>query len=181
VKGVHNGERRHILNCIDMNTTGGSMNTFNTELFRSQIDALSVKLLSYERLAEIHTPADSWTIRDNVAHLIDSAANNHQRFIRLQLSENVVLPGYDAETWVDTAAVKHMTYHDLVTLWKLYNDYLLEVIASIKTECLHHTWQNSDTGEEATLEFIVNDYFRHLKTHEQMIDAIALAASVFIK
>ena len=173
MKGVHNGERRHILNCIDMNTTGGSMNTFNTLLFRSQIDALSVKLLSYECIAEIHTPADSWTIRDNVAHLIDSAANNHQRFIRLQLSENVVLPGYDAETWVNTAAVKQMSYRNLVMFWKLYNDYLLEVIAAIRTESLQYTWLNSDTGEKTTLEFIVNDYFSHLKTHEQMIDALA--------
>lgn len=151
------------------------MNTFDTQLFHSQISALSVKLLSYEHIAENHTPVDSWTIRDNVAHLIDSAANNHQRFIRLQLSEEVVLPGYDAETWVNTAAVKQMPYRNLVTLWKLYNDYLLEVIASIKTESLQHTWLNSDTGERATLEFIVNDYFRHLKTHEQMIDALAQA------
>jgi hypothetical protein len=34
-----------------------------------------------------------WSKKEILGHLVDSAANNHQRFVRLQLSPRVDLPG----------------------------------------------------------------------------------------
>lgn len=39
-----------------------------------------------------------WSKKEILGHLIDSAANNHQRFVRLQLQPELTLPGYDRTT-----------------------------------------------------------------------------------
>lgn len=129
-----------------------------------------------EDIADTRTGADTWTIRNHVAHLIDSASNNHQRFVRLQLTQNVVLPGYEAEPWVDASGIRQMKFTQLILLWKLYNEYLLELIGNIKEDCLAHTWQPENGGSPITLEFLVKDYYSHMKVHEGVIAAIAAAA-----
>ena len=43
---------------------------------------------------------NKWSKKEILGHLIDSAANNHQRFMRLQLQTEISLPGYDQDDWV---------------------------------------------------------------------------------
>ena len=47
--------------------------------------------------AETSAPlaADKWSRKQLLGHLIDSAANNHQRFIRAQLNGPKAFPGYE--------------------------------------------------------------------------------------
>jgi hypothetical protein len=45
-----------------------------------------------------------WSARQLLGHLIDSASNNHSRFVRAQFVEDLAFPGYDQEQWV---AVQH--------------------------------------------------------------------------
>ena len=47
-----------------------------------------------------------WSPREIVGHLIDSAANNHQRFVRGQLHDDLVFLGYAQEDWV---RVQHLS------------------------------------------------------------------------
>jgi len=42
----------------------------------------------------------SWSLKEIVGHLVDSASNNHQRFVRLQLGNLKVFPAYDNEGWI---------------------------------------------------------------------------------
>ena len=35
-----------------------------------------------------------WSIKEVVGHLIDSASNNHQRMVRLQIEDQLVFPDY---------------------------------------------------------------------------------------
>jgi hypothetical protein len=41
-----------------------------------------------------------WSIQQVVGHLIDSANNNLQRLIRLQLTAQLDFPGYQQDDWV---------------------------------------------------------------------------------
>jgi hypothetical protein len=152
------------------------MGYFPTDAYLKQVTELYEILVSDEAIADRLTDADTWTIRNHVAHLIDSASNNHQRFVRLQLAENVVLPGYEAEPWVNVSGINRMEFRQLILLWKLYNEYISEIIGNIKKDCLNHTWQQENGGRSLTLEFIVQDYYSHMKVHENMIAAIGAAA-----
>jgi hypothetical protein len=39
--------------------------------------------------------AGGWSRKEILGHLIDSASNNHQRFVRAQLQDELRWPGYD--------------------------------------------------------------------------------------
>ena len=45
-----------------------------------------------------------WSAKQLLGHLIDSASNNHQRFVSMQQSEHIHLVGYDQEFWVNAQA-----------------------------------------------------------------------------
>ena len=38
--------------------------------------------------------------KELLGHLIDTAANNHQRFVRMQIENNLNLPQYQQDEWV---------------------------------------------------------------------------------
>ena len=110
---------------------------------------------------------DKWSKKEILGHLIDSAANNHQRFVRLQLQPELTLPGYDQDNWVRLNQYQQTPWSDLVTLWSAYNRHLATVIASLDDEALGHVWHSSDG--DVTLEFIATDYVRHLQHHLKQI------------
>jgi hypothetical protein len=43
-----------------------------------------------------------WSRKEILGHLIDSASNNHQRFVRCQLNSEIKLGGYKQSLWVAT-------------------------------------------------------------------------------
>src|SRR6185369_11177657 len=45
---------------------------------------------------------DDWSPAEVLGHLIDSAANNHQRFVRAQFTDDLVFSGYEQERWVSS-------------------------------------------------------------------------------
>ena len=69
-----------------------------------------------------------WSPREVIGHLVDSAANNHQRFVRGQLQDDLVFLGYAQEDWVRVQDYAHAPWADLVALWRLYNLHLARVI-----------------------------------------------------
>jgi hypothetical protein len=106
----------------------------------------------------------AWCPKEVMGHLIDSAANNHQRFVRGQLAAELVLPGYEQDRWVSVQGYGEARWTDLVELWRLYNLRLAEVIrrippARLSTPC------RLGAGEPVTLGFIVKDYLRHVEHH----------------
>ena len=106
---------------------------------------------------------NKWSKKEILGHLIDSAANNHQRFMRLQLQTEISLPGYDQDDWVRLNRYQHRTWNEIVTLWSAYNRHLASVIESLDDSALGHVWHSPDG--DVTLEFIASDYVRHLKHH----------------
>lgn len=107
---------------------------------------------------------EGWSRKQLIGHLIDSAANNHQRFVRLILQNSVELPGYEQARWVEAQDYNSRPWSELLSLWAAYNEHLAHVIAAVPESALGHTCR-IDAGEPVTLEFLMRDYLRHLKHH----------------
>ena len=123
-----------------------------------------------ERLREISESeasaplkAGGWSAKQVIGHLIDSACNNHQRFVRLALSRGLVSPGYEQAEWVNLQDYASRRWIDLLALWTSYNRHLAHVIAAIPAESLAN--QGTVTGSPVTLQFLMEDYVAHLEHH----------------
>ena len=116
-----------------------------------------------------------WSPKEIIGHLIDSAANNHARFVRAQISDDMVFPGYDQEAWVRLQRYNDRPWTDLVSLWQAYNTHIASVIQGISPECLslqrskHNLdeigWRTVPRDQPATLEYFIRDYVGHMKHH----------------
>jgi hypothetical protein len=132
-------------------------------------------VINYERLAQISEaesaikPAPGkWSKKEIVGHLIDSASNNHQRFVRVQLYEDLDLPGYEQEHWVALQDYQNAAWAELLVLWKAFNEHLLRIITLIPEEKLAQTFRIA-SGEPVTLGYWVEDYLRHMQKHLRQI------------
>ena len=121
-----------------------------------------------ETECSFHPAPDKWSKKEILGHLIDSASNNHQRFVRAQLSSEIRLPSYEQEDWVRTQAYQTESWENLVQLWKAFNLHLLHLGAEIPGERLN-SMCFIGTDEPVTLEFIFTDYVSHVKHHLQQI------------
>src|SRR5436853_69025 len=64
---------------------------------------------------------ERWTKKEVIGHLIDSASNNHQRFVRGQIADGQDFPGYEQEKWVRLQEYQAARWGDLIDLWRAYN------------------------------------------------------------
>jgi len=108
--------------------------------------------------------ADRWSKKEILGHLIDSAGNNHQRFVRAQRVPLLNSPTYEQEFWVSAQAYATEPWPDLVNLWLLLNRHLLHIVKAMPDDVLGH--QLVIGGRPAvTLEYVVADYLRHVDNH----------------
>lgn len=125
-----------------------------------------------ETAASTKPAPEKWSPKEILGHLIDSAANNHQRFVRAQLAEAYEGPGYEQDAWVRVEAHNRRPWADLVTLWRAYNHHLAHVIRQIPEERLQ-TLCRIGANEPVTLGYVVEDYLAHLEHHVRQIDHLA--------
>jgi len=117
-----------------------------------------------------HKPSpDRWSIAEVIGHLIDSASNNHQRFIRAQESDSLAFPKYEQNSWVEKNGYDSAEWESLVELWFHYNLQLARVIRQIPTEQLGKQC-TIGSNEPCTLEWLATDYFDHLVHHLKKIE-----------
>ena len=111
---------------------------------------------------------DEWSKKEILGHLIDSAANNHQRFVRTVNAGADPLPAYDQNEWVRIQHYNERPWESLVSLWSAYNDHLSHVIECIPEDAATSPCQ---IGKEnpVSLDFVIKDYLRHLRLHLQDI------------
>jgi hypothetical protein len=127
--------------------------------FGETIETASTRLLeiSDERSA-VPRVEGKWSRKQIIGHLIDSAANNHSRFVRAQFNDDLVFPGYEQEAWVDSQH-RHILHIMKVTpeeiRMKLRSKHNLHVIASDKLS----------PDEPVTLDWFMRDYVDHMKKH----------------
>jgi hypothetical protein len=111
-----------------------------------------------------------WSRKQVIGHLIDSASNNHQRFVRAALQTSLNFPGYDQNENVRVQAVQEADWQLLVALWAAYNRYLAHIIAHLPDAKLE-TVCRIGSGEAVTLGFLAADYLSHLAHHLSQIGA----------
>ena len=75
-----------------------------------------------------------WAPIEVLGHLIDSAANNHQRFVRAQFTDDLVFPGYEQDQWVNSQHYREASWSDVIQLWSAYNLHLVHVASMIPEE-----------------------------------------------
>jgi len=122
-----------------------------------------------DRAAGTSRGAGKWSRKEILGHLIDSAANNHQRFIRLQTTPLLAIPGYEQNDWVRLNHYATRSWRELVALWAAYNRHLAEVIRQIDPATVDHIWDNGNEGRY-DLGFLATDYVRHLRHHVEQIE-----------
>jgi hypothetical protein len=111
-----------------------------------------------------------WSRKQVLGHLIDSASNNHQRFVRAAQQESLDFPAYDQEGNVRVQEPQEADWPLLVTLWAAYNRYLAHIIARLPASKLG-TVCRIGTGKPVTLGFVATDYLTHLVHHLSQIGA----------
>jgi hypothetical protein len=147
------------------------------EDFRGTIEGGAERLLAMndEDARRRRGGEEGWSAKEIVGHLIDSAANNHRRFVLAQLKDDLTFEGYAQEDWVRAQRYADAPWAGLVDLWRAYNLHLLHVMASAPEEvlqrpCCSHSldriaFRAVEASQPATLEYLMLDYVAHLKHH----------------
>lgn len=113
---------------------------------------------------------EKWSKKEVVGHLIDSAQNNLRRFIVGQYDHVPPHIVYDQNFWVKANGYQEMTSLDVIVLWTLVNFRICAVLENMpegnyKKKC------NTGKGNEQlyTLEWLAQDYVKHLKHHVNQV------------
>ncbi len=123
--------------------------------------------ISEEEMSRKASPG-KWSKKEILGHLIDSATNNHQRFVRAQFEHQPEIR-YDQNKWNECSFHQEIDSRQLISFWALYNQQLMEIIQRISPEYL--TRQVKIGDELFSLEFLIVDYVAHLEHHlQQLID-----------
>ncbi|HWN11720.1 MAG TPA: DinB family protein [Pyrinomonadaceae bacterium] len=145
------------------------------------------KLLS-EQQSQKPRAEGKWSPREILGHLIDSAANNHSRFVRAQLKDDLVFDGYAQTEWVKLQRYQEEPWADLVQLWQSYNRHILHVIdvtpeeqrTRLRTRHNLHKIASDllKEDEPVTLDWFMRDYLDHMKKHlAQIEESVRLSES----
>ncbi len=155
-----------------MNTTY-MQNTSLTEA-KNQLRNLlghTATLLELEKKLDVKNktrPNREWSVQEELGHLLDSALNNIQRFMRLQIpvhltSGQLHAPGYDQNEWVRVAKHNQRDWLELVNLWNALNSHILFLMANVDQASLNNIWL---AGQESlSLEWLFIDYVGHTEHH----------------
>jgi hypothetical protein len=109
---------------------------------------------------------DKWSKKEILGHLIDSATNNHHRFVRTQF-ESLPAISYDQNQWNSFGYYNQIDSAQLIEFWAAYNKQLAELLKRIPEKALSRKCKAG--GNDVTLEFLINDYVVHLEHHLKQI------------
>lgn len=145
------------------------MQSIADELTRVVDEAAAELRTLGEAVAAAKLRSDSWSIKEIVGHLVDSAANNHQRFVRAQATGQLAFPGYVQDVWVRSQDHQSRPWLELVEFWVSYNHHLAHTIRRIPESALSVPCRIG-ANEAVTLRFLVEDYLVHLRHHLKQIE-----------
>jgi nitroreductase len=119
--------------------------------------------ISSEEAARRPAP-DAWSRKEELGHLIDSAANNHRRIVLAQIEDAPALPNYDGDRWVRLQDYQDRDWQELIELWRMLNNHLLAAARPASGEDWSRTCTIGDSGT-LTLRFVFDDYVNHMLGH----------------
>lgn len=123
----------------------------------------NLRALTDEQASLARAPG-KWSAKEELGHLIDSAANNHVRFVCSALESQFRGPGYAQDEWVRLHGYRMIPWCTIVDFWFAYNSLLTGLIeripeSQLETQCL------IGTNEPVTLRFLIDDYIMHMQHH----------------
>jgi len=133
-------------------------------------------LLALDDTATARRPAPGkWSPREIIGHLVDSASNNHQRFVGSRDRDDLVVDGYEQDVWVASQRYEDAPWAELVLLWLTYNRHLARLMAATpaadrdRVRNVHNlhlrAFRPVPADRDATLGYFMNDYVEHLEHH----------------
>ena len=149
------------------------------EELRRAVEEATPRLLALGDASREPRAPGHWSPREIIGHLVDSASNNHQRFIRAQFQDDLVFDGYQQDAWVAAGDYKNAPWEDLVSLWRTFNLQMARVMDHVPDairlrEASRHNFdqigfRTLPPGQPATLDSLMEDYVRHLEHHLRQI------------
>ncbi|MBL7931666.1 MAG: DinB family protein [Bacteroidia bacterium] len=127
----------------------------------SLLSSISEKDFTYKASAE------KWSKKEILGHLIDSATNNHQRFVRLQFEQEPLI-SYNQNSWAQFSYHQTTPTDSLIKFWTTYNKYLIHIISEIPEKYYQNVCRLAN-GDRVTLEFLITDYVKHQEHHLKQI------------
>ena len=128
-----------------------------------------------------------WSAKEVIGHLIDSASNNHQRFVRALWQDDLIFSGYEPDAWVAAQQYQGASWPELLDLWVAFNVHLARVMRAtpehvrVRLHTRHNlselAWQALPPGQPASLDYFMRDYVGHLCHHVCEIEAMHLPGS----
>ena len=137
--------------------------------FREELDAIRAALHALSpRVGETPWRAGGWTGKQIVGHMLDSAANNRQRFVRAATDGHYAGPKYAQDAWVAAHGYAGQPWETLLRWWEVEHEILAAVVARIPEERLE---AGCVVGTDAPvpLRFLITDYLRHQRWHLQQL------------
>jgi hypothetical protein len=121
-------------------------------------------------LANVPWRQGGWTRKQILGHLLDSAANNRQRFVRAAIDGSYAGPSYAQDAWVAAHGYAHLSWKTLVEWWNVEHEILMAVVERIPEERMSAL---CTVGADApvTLRYLIEDYSRHQFWHFEQINA----------
>jgi hypothetical protein len=105
-----------------------------------------------------------WQRIEVLGHLVDSAMNNCQRFVRAMIQPSLEFPAYQQVEFVAVQSYRSYPPAALLALWSSLNLWIAHVIEHAPADKLATPCRIGD-GEPVTLEYLMVDYLRHQLHH----------------
>ena len=132
----------------------------SAERLRAAVAAVARRWPAPAAAATARRPAPTkWCAREVLGHLIDSACNNHRRFVVGQWDEAATFDKYIQDEWVGRQCYADAEWHPLLALWRAYNLHLAHVLDRMA----------EPARSSQRLQFLAKDYVDHLEHHVAQI------------
>ena len=106
----------------------------------------------------------AWSNKEELGHLIDSATNNHARFVIAALEPELRGPGYKQDGWVALHGYNEWRWAEILEFWREYNYLLEKLVGRIPEDRLETPCRIGD-APPVTLRFLIEDYVLHMQHH----------------
>ncbi len=140
-----------------------------SQKFRSGLDDVHRVLLTVPAsIVDVPWREGGWTRKQIVGHMLDSATNNRQRFVRASTEGKYSGPKYAQEAWVDAHGYADQPWSTLLGWWEAEHEILMSVVDRIPEEKLQSLCVVGK-DQPVTLRFLIEDYVTHQQWHLKQI------------
>lgn len=122
---------------------------------------------------------NSWSRKEILGHLVDSAQVNFHRFIQSQFKSNLVFDPYEQNRWVKLQNYNSRDWQEIISIWKSFNLHIVRLLENIDAEkqnklTANHNfdiicWKLVEKGTQSSLGYLIEDYIGHLEHHLDQI------------